>query len=366
MATQIWYPVWDERISLDHSVRTVRSAVGTAENDVRTGLTMLDARLVAGDAALLDELRERLARSLGRLARRWLLVLDDMTVTRHHRAGDVAFLLEPDLKDGKGGLRDAAALHAVGSLLEFIAVDDAVDAARDDLLSIRIELHRAVGRPLDTLLLQEQDTVGRRLGRGGGDEVMAAVAAAGRRISWAGDDAWARIRAWIEGPRRTRSGSRPRDLGHGVVRVDDEIAIAPGPTATTIWASGSTPPPRRPRWRVPFARDTLRRMTRADPAPLPDPWPAPARADFLALVGSGNGAGARLRRPRPRRPVDRAHPGVDGGAEPAATQRLPPLHRRSPPHRGGRPGGAADPVREPPGRAGRRRPAPRHREGLAR
>ena len=212
-----------------------------------------------------------------------------MTVTRHRRAGDVAFLLEPDLKDGKGGLRDAAALHAVGSLVEFITVDDAVDAARDDLLTIRIELHRAVGRPLDTLLLQEQDAVGRRLGRGGGDEVMAAVAAAGRRISWAGDDAWARIRAWIEGPRRTRSGSRPRDLGQGVVRVDDEIVIRAGADGDDDLGRWLHAAAEAAQMAVPFARDTLRRMTQADPAPLPDPWPAPARADFLALVGSGNG-----------------------------------------------------------------------------
>ena len=79
VAEQVWYPIWDERLSLDHSVRTVREAVRTAENDVRTALTMLDARLVAGDAELVDELRDRLHRSLAKLARRWLQSLDEAT-----------------------------------------------------------------------------------------------------------------------------------------------------------------------------------------------------------------------------------------------------------------------------------------------
>ena len=282
VAEQVWYPIWDERLSLDHSVRTVREAVRTAENDVRTALTMLDARLVSGDAELVAELRDRLQRALAKLARRWLQSLDEATTERHQRAGDVAFLLEPDLKEGKGGLRDAAVLGAVGSLLEFIAVDEPTRAARDELLTIRVELHRTAGRPTDTLLIQDQDEIGGRLHRGGGDELMAGVAAAGRRISWAGDDAWQRIRAWIDGPRRVRSGARPRDLGLGVVRVDDEIVVADTDDLGAVVHAAAE----AGRMRLPFERDTVRRLADATGA-LPDPWPAPVRTDFLALLASG-------------------------------------------------------------------------------
>jgi [protein-PII] uridylyltransferase len=289
LADGVWYPIWNERVALDHSVRTVREAVRTAENDVRAGLTMLDARLVAGDPTLLDDLRPRLHRSLTKLARRWLRSLEESTDERHRRAGDVAFLLEPDLKEGKGGLRDAAVLGAIGSVLEFIAVDEPTRAARDDLLTIRTELHRIAGRPTDALLLQDQDEIGSRLEIGGGDEVMAVVAAAGRRISWAGDDAWRRTRAWIDGPRRVPSGARSRDLGGGVIRVDDEITFAPGPGATVDLATVLHAAAEAARHRLPFGRAALQQMTAPTTSPLPDPWPASAREDLFVLLASGPG-----------------------------------------------------------------------------
>ena len=52
LAQQLWYPIWDERLRLDHSVRTVKDAARMAENDLRTGLTMLDGRRVAGEPDL--------------------------------------------------------------------------------------------------------------------------------------------------------------------------------------------------------------------------------------------------------------------------------------------------------------------------
>src|SRR5690242_5744914 len=51
LADALWYPVWDAGLRLDHSVRTVAEAVGVARADVKAGLGLLDARLVAGDAA---------------------------------------------------------------------------------------------------------------------------------------------------------------------------------------------------------------------------------------------------------------------------------------------------------------------------
>jgi len=285
LAERVWYPIWDERLSLDHSVRTIREAMRTAENDMRAALTMLDARFVAGDATLVDELGVQLQRSLTKLARRWLPSVDASNGERHQRAGDIAFLLEPDLKEGRGGLRDVTVLGAVGRVLEFVVPDEATLAARDELLTIRTELHRTAGRPLETLFLQDQDEVARRLGQTG-DELMATVAAAGRRIGWAADDTWRRIRAWIDGPRKVRSGSRSRDLGDGVIRVDEEIAIVPRPPAPDDLATVVHAAAEAARLRLPFSRDTFRQFA-APLSPLPDPWPATVRDEFLSLLAGG-------------------------------------------------------------------------------
>jgi [protein-PII] uridylyltransferase len=59
LADRIWYPIWDRKLGLDHSVRTVKEALAVADSDLKAMLGMLDARLVAGDARLADELAAR-------------------------------------------------------------------------------------------------------------------------------------------------------------------------------------------------------------------------------------------------------------------------------------------------------------------
>jgi [protein-PII] uridylyltransferase len=287
LAERIWYPVWDERLRLDHSVRTVKQAVRMAENDLRTALSLLDGRVVAGDPTLGDELNQGLRGSLTKLRRRWLQNLDDVTQQRHASRGDIAFLLEPDLKEAKGGLRDATVLRHIARFADFVTVDPATWAAHDELLATRVELHRIAGRASDVLILQEQDEIGRRLGREDGDELMAMVADDGRRLAWASDDAWRRIRAWVDGPTRVGGGGHPRDLGRGVVRRDREIVITPAGVdeglSVVLHAAAHAA-----RSNLPFDRDTLGRLSHRA-LPLPEPWADPSREGFLALVGAGDG-----------------------------------------------------------------------------
>ena len=70
------------------------------------------ARPIAGDVGLGNDLVERTRALWQRRARRWLANLAEATEERHERAGEIAFLLEPDLKEGKGGLRDLQAREA--------------------------------------------------------------------------------------------------------------------------------------------------------------------------------------------------------------------------------------------------------------
>src|SRR5581483_10456300 len=128
--------------------------------------------------------------------------------------GEVAFLLEPDLKEGRGGLRDIQALRAGALISPVVDADEpALLAAGEVLLNARIELQRGRAKEQNVLLLQDQDAVAEALGCGDADDLMAAVSAAGRTIAWASDDGWRRIRSWLVGPGRRGSADRP--LGPG-------------------------------------------------------------------------------------------------------------------------------------------------------
>ena len=125
-------------------------------------------------------------------------------------AGDVAYMLEPDLKDGHGGIRDAHSLWwAECAGLTLPAEDDeALNECYDVLLNARVALHRATGRPGDMLRLEDQDAAADAAGVASADELMAEIAAAARTVAWIADEAWGgSARRPGEAPRRSRPGS---------------------------------------------------------------------------------------------------------------------------------------------------------------
>ena len=104
VADAIWYPVWDEGVHLDHSVRRPSEVLTAAADDVRVALGLLDGRLVWGESRITEPLLEK-ARAAwrDRLGARFLPLLKEQMAERRASAGDVAFLLEPDLKESHGG-----------------------------------------------------------------------------------------------------------------------------------------------------------------------------------------------------------------------------------------------------------------------
>ena len=135
-------------------------------------------------------------------------------------------MLEPDLKEGRGGLRDVHSLHWAQAARSILLEHDELSLATayDTLLDARVELHRRTGRPSNVLALQEQDAVAEALGLVDGDALMAGVASAARAIAWTSDDAWRRVRSSLRGP-LGRIGKRDRALGDGVVLRDGEVHL---------------------------------------------------------------------------------------------------------------------------------------------
>ena len=218
VADGIWYPVWDEGVHLDHSVRRPSEVLSAAAEDVRVALGLLDGRLVWGEPKVAEPLLDK-ARAAwrNRLGTAYLPVLEVQMAERRATAGDVAFLLEPDLKESHGGLRDVSVLRAISAFAPLLA--DYADLASLEgatalLTDIRVELHRMAQREHDKLLLQDQDQVAAALGFADADALMLAVSTAGRQIAWVSDDVWRRRRLWDPTPppkRRFRRGAtRPR------------------------------------------------------------------------------------------------------------------------------------------------------------
>jgi [protein-PII] uridylyltransferase len=289
VADRVWYPIWDAGIGLDHSVRTVKEALAVAADDLKAALGLLDVRLVAGEARLAEELGRKAREQWRGRAGRWLPRLAEAVRARHAEFDEVAFLLEPELKEGRGGLRDVhtrQAMVAATPVVQF--VDEAVAAAYALLVGVRVALHRRAGRALDRLLLQEQDAVAADLGYASADALMADVAAAGRTIAWASDDAWARVSSSLAGP-RGRAGGRDRPLGPGLLLRDGEVALAPDAVPATDPALVLRAAVAAAETGAPFARATLDRLA-TEASPPGDPWPEGMRDLLVALLGVGRAA----------------------------------------------------------------------------
>ena len=290
VADRIWYPLWDAGLKLGHAVRTVKEALALAASDLDTATSLLDTRLVAGDGALAEELRGRAHASWRSRSDRWLHAVGRRVAERHAKAGEVAFLLEPDLKEGRGGLRDVHAQHWAEAARRILLEGDseALDAAYRVLLSVRVALHRRTGKASDRLLLQEQDAVAADLGFADADALMAEVAAAARTIAWTSDETWDRIASSLRGP-SGRSAPADRHVGRGLVLRDGLVELSsdadPAVDGSLILRAAAAAAEAGTR----LSRSTLDRLA-AEAAGPGDPWPEQARLALVRLLGAGPAA----------------------------------------------------------------------------
>ncbi len=290
LAERVWYPLWDAGLKLGHGMRTVKEAVSLAADDLDTATSLLDTRLIAGDERLATDLATRALQSWQAKPARWLRALGARVVERHEQSGEVAFLLEPDVKDGRGGLRDVHSLNWAECARRMLLDDDhsALAAASTTLLEVRIVLHRRTGKASDRLLLQEQDAVAAALGDRDADVLMARVAAAARAIAWTSDDTWDRIESALQGP-RGRVAASDRRLGPGLLLREGRVELAPdadpagdGTLVLRAAAAAATTG-------TALGRNALERLAVEATGPG-DPWPDDARTALVDLLGSGRAA----------------------------------------------------------------------------
>jgi [protein-PII] uridylyltransferase len=297
LADRIWYPVWDLGLALDHSVRTPSEARKTAGEDLKVQLGLLDARHIAGDLGLTAGLRTAVLADWRNQAPKRLPELQELCAERAERQGELQYLLEPDLKEARGGLRDATALRAVAASWLADAPREGLADARRRLLDVRDALHLTTGRATDRLALQEQDQVAAELGLLDADTLLRQVYEAARVVSYASDVTWRevgrvlrsravrpRLRAMLGGGAKPATERSP--LAEGVVEQDGEVVLAraarperdpvlPLRAAAAAAQAG-----------LPLSLHAVRRLA-ATVRPLPTPWPAEAREQLVTLLGSG-------------------------------------------------------------------------------
>ncbi|MGH9000239.1 MAG: [protein-PII] uridylyltransferase, partial [Acidimicrobiia bacterium] len=226
LAERLWYPLWDAGVKLGHGVRSLKEALALAAGDLDTATSLLTARHVAGDPDVTATLAAGAAEQWQARSTRWLGALGDAVVERHRKAGEVAFLLEPDLKEGRGGLRDVHAQHWAEAARRILLEgdDEALGGAYRTLLGVRVALHRHTAKASDHLVLQDQDAVAAQAGYPDADTLMAAVAGAARTIAWTSDETWHRIASSLRGP-TGRSAPADRHLGSGLVLRDGVVHL---------------------------------------------------------------------------------------------------------------------------------------------
>jgi [protein-PII] uridylyltransferase len=272
LAERLLYPLWDAGFTVGHAVRTPAESVAVAAERLDALTATLDARPLAGDQDLFraatDPSIELVRADTAGFAERLGLA----AVDRRERYGSAAYLLEPELKDGGGGLRDVASFGwleaGIGPLEEAgllgVRERESLDAAEEFLTRTRSALHLETGKRTDRLVLEHQTTVARAMGFEdeprliAEDGLMRALFEHTRLVDWLADE--------ILIGRRRQSARSPGER---------PAIAAPGDVAATLsMFRGSAPTP------------TADELDAAESLELPDQveWTDDIRDEFLALL----------------------------------------------------------------------------------
>jgi [protein-PII] uridylyltransferase len=169
--------LWDLRLKLSPATRSLAECERLDANNVEFSISLLDCRYLAGDHELFSRLHEKVVpRLVGRECHNLIQNLGEITRARHHKFGNTVFHLEPNVKDGPGGLRDYSVANwlALISAMEKLKVwpdastllpvssRRALDAALDFQMSVRCFLHFRHGRHDNTLTWEAQDEAAAR------------------------------------------------------------------------------------------------------------------------------------------------------------------------------------------------------------
>ncbi|MCG8511199.1 MAG: bifunctional uridylyltransferase/uridylyl-removing protein, partial [Rhodospirillales bacterium] len=179
IAEYMLYTLWDLNLKVGHATRNIDDCLRLAANDLTIKTSLLDTRLLLGDAELFGQFQETFQAQV--VAPNGAAFVEEKLGerdNRHGRMGDSRYVLEPNVKEGKGGLRDLQTLFWIAKFLYGVDhVGDLVtrgaltpaDArrfkkARNFLWTVRCHLHYLSGRPEERVAFNVQSVIGKRMG----------------------------------------------------------------------------------------------------------------------------------------------------------------------------------------------------------
>ena len=287
---EVLYPLWDTK-SVDHSVRTRSESRDTAAADLRVATGLLDIRYIAGNSDLVSSVHNDAMEFWRKNAKENLSNLQKSLQERHTRAGELAYLLEPDLKEARGGLRDIQALKAI-SLSGVVSVPlEKISWAEGTLNNVRESLHIASGRGKDRLLFQEQDKVAQLLDYTDADTMMGDVARAARSVDYLLNYTWHALEhKGRDGLGKIISKNRETTVAKNVSASNREIIIDPMTTLDEDPVVGLRAAATAAQLGLPLSLEACTELSvrlKKGEGKLSNPWPREARELLISLIGAG-------------------------------------------------------------------------------
>jgi len=279
------YPLWNSGRSIDHSVRTRSETREIAESDIRVATGLLDIRFVAGNNDLVSAVGGDARENWRKNYEKYLPKLRAAISERSNRSGELAFLLEPDLKEARGGLRDINALRAIELSGVVPVALDRVAAAEALLANVRDVLHQLTPKPRDQLMLTEQDRAAEILEFRDADALMLEIAKSARAVDYVMDLTWHRIDQRKSTPWFKKN--KVVQVTKGLITENGELTIEPDYKIAEDCEIGLRAAATAAQNGIPLSIDACIAIAE-NFSPLPTPWPRSARENLVALIGAGN------------------------------------------------------------------------------
>ena len=285
LVNQVLYPLWDQSIAVDHSVRTRSECREQASEDIRVAQGLLDIRYIAGNRELADAVESDAREDWVKSAKRNWLKVRAASEERAIRSGELAFLLEPDLKEARGGLRDIQALRALAKMGLVEVPLSRVAEAEALLVKVRDSLHEVSKRSRDQLLLTEQDRVAADLEFVDADALMLEVAKSARAVDYSMDLTWHKLDNLKGGTFFSRK--KESNVGRGLILADGELRIASEYAIAHDSGIGLHAAAVAAQRGADLSVESAMRIA-SEFVGLEEPWPRQSREDLVTLIGAGS------------------------------------------------------------------------------